>query len=478
MIPQRSFWKGSWSMLSSLVLAALLLSPALMRPATVQSQSTNGPWTFTPVRNTTTDISGSVNYYAQHQPYLSIPNRGCFKLVFTPPPLPPGAVPVPSTLYVPATTLTYGGTTENFAFYTDYLDSPYWGPIHRANGFTTALDEKGENWSGFSIKAGTSITITRVSSIPTKPQYMCTEGFSGADLSTQLSISRATQPVGGSFTTTVHVTNRGPLTASNVRTVVNLGSGLVVAAASPSVGTYSGGVWSISSLGVGQKVALTLTTRVASGTPGTALGISASASSSVTDFNTVDNGRQYQVMIGSLSASSSALTMTDPCPRGSRARTFTGLIDAEGQPSNNLWQQFFRRPVAQITVSWGGVCFNADGSINTTLTSAANYSVSIVPRSGWAAARISSSPTCSITASLARCEHKVRLTPPASERLNVSFDIGAFLHNFGSRFGISYSGTSSTGIAEIPVGMLILSRGETYAAGAGSQPLPGSAGNY
>lgn len=480
MIPQRSFWRRSWPMLVCLVLIASLLSPALERPTTVRAQSTNGPWIYDPAELHLGDISGSVNWYARYEPYLSTPTRGCFKLVVTPPAPAPGYPQHPSTLYA-ASTITNGVADPDFSFFTDYSRYPEWEDlIHITSGlFTHSLtDGAGADWDFVVMKAGTTMTITRVGSIPNRPQHTCTEGFTGADLATQLSVSRSTQPVGGRFTTTVHVGNQGSSTASNVRTTLTLGSGLAIDAATPSVGTYSGGVWSISSLTSGQQATLTLTTRVASGALGTLLNMNASASSSTTDLNTTNNAKQYSVMIGAPSAPSGAPKAGDPCPRGSRSRSFTGQIDAEGQPVNTFWQRFWRRPVAQVTLTWGGLCFNGDGSINTTLTTAANYSVSIAPRNGWAATRITSSPNCAITASQARCEHRVRLTPPASERLNVSFDIGGFLHEFGTRFGLSYSGTSSTSAAEVPVGMLIFPRGDTYAAGAGSQPLPGSVGNY
>jgi hypothetical protein len=347
-----------------------------------------------------------------------------------------------------------------------------------SRGLSISFDDKGQNWGDLVMKAGTSMTITRVNSIPTKPQYTCTEGFTGSDLITSLSISRSTQPVGGQFTTTVFVGNQGPSAASNVRVNLTLASGLVIDAASPGLGTYSSGVWSISSMASGQDAALNLTLRVASGTPGTTLSINASASSATADLNTANNSKQYSVMIGKPGPTGGAPKTGDPCPRGSRSRSFTGQIDAEGQPVNNRWQRITRVPVAQITITWGGICFNADGSINTSVTKSSNYDVSVAPRIGWAGQKITTSPTCSITASLADCKHTIRLTPPASETLNVNFDIGTWLHQFGARFGISYSGTSSTGGATIPVGMLVYPRGETYAAGAGSQPLPGTVGDY
>jgi hypothetical protein len=457
---------------------ALLLSASVAPPAQVRAQSINGPWTFTPMQNPYSNKGGSVNWYAQYKPYLSTPTRGCFKLVFTPPPTPPGMTPRPSTLYVPATTGTDGYVGEEFMFFVEYVDSPYWGPYYRSVGSGIALDGAGENWGGFMMKAGTSMTITRVNSIPNKPQFACTEGFSGVDLSTLLSISRSTQPVGSQFTTTVFVGNQGSAAASNVRVNVTLGSGLVIDAASPGLGTYSSGVWSIPSLASGQDAALNLTLRVASGTPGTTLGINASASSATADLDTANNSKQYSVMIGKPGPTGGAPKTGDPCPRGSRSRSFTGQIDAEGQPVNNRWQRITRVPVAQITITWGGICFNADGSINTSVTKSSNYDVSVAPRNGWTAQKITTSPSCSITASLADCKHTIRLTPPVNETLNVNFDIGTWLHQFGARFGISYSGTSSTREATLPVGMLVYPRGETYAAGAGSQPLPGTVGDY
>ena len=91
-------------------------------------------------------------------------------------------------------------------------------------------------------------------------------GLRPIDLSLTKSVSNPTPAVGQNVTFTVSVTNaNGFSTATGVQVTDVLPAGLTFVSGIPSVGTYSGNVWTIGSLNAGQTVTLVVTASVATG---------------------------------------------------------------------------------------------------------------------------------------------------------------------------------------------------------------------
>ena len=87
-----------------------------------------------------------------------------------------------------------------------------------------------------------------------------------ADLALTKSVDATTPAYGANVTFTVSVTNNGPDTAAGVSVADALPSGLTLVSATPSVGTYTGGVWTIGALANGVTRTLTIVAQVTSAT--------------------------------------------------------------------------------------------------------------------------------------------------------------------------------------------------------------------
>jgi uncharacterized repeat protein (TIGR01451 family) len=90
-----------------------------------------------------------------------------------------------------------------------------------------------------------------------------------SDLALTKTVSNLTPNVGDTITFTVTLTNNGPNNATGVTVSDTLPSGLALVTASPSQGTYTGGVWTVGAVPVGARLTLTLTATVNSPDPQT-----------------------------------------------------------------------------------------------------------------------------------------------------------------------------------------------------------------
>jgi uncharacterized repeat protein (TIGR01451 family) len=96
-----------------------------------------------------------------------------------------------------------------------------------------------------------------------------TETPQQADLAITKAVSDATPNVGDTITFTVTLRNNGPDTATNVTVNDGLPAGLTVISATPSQGTYTGGVWTVGTVGLSVAPTLALIVRVDSPNPDT-----------------------------------------------------------------------------------------------------------------------------------------------------------------------------------------------------------------
>ena len=83
-----------------------------------------------------------------------------------------------------------------------------------------------------------------------------------ADLAIDTSVDRADALVGETVTFTVRATNRGPSAATGVTITGTLTPGLTITSATPSQGTFEGGLWTVGALDAGAEATLTLVTRL------------------------------------------------------------------------------------------------------------------------------------------------------------------------------------------------------------------------
>jgi uncharacterized repeat protein (TIGR01451 family) len=90
-----------------------------------------------------------------------------------------------------------------------------------------------------------------------------------ADLQLTKSVDNPTPNVGDTVTFTVTLSDNGPDTATNVAINDSLPSGLSLISATPSEGTYSGGVWAVGTVDPSLNQTLTITARVVSPNPQT-----------------------------------------------------------------------------------------------------------------------------------------------------------------------------------------------------------------
>src|SRR5262249_35870330 len=140
-------------------------------------------------------------------------------------------------------------------------------------------------------------------------------------------VSDATPNVGDTITFTVTLNNRGPDTATNV-TVNNLRpAGLSLLAATPSQGSYAGGVWTVGAGRPGAPQTRTLTATVDSPSP-------------QTNTATVSHSDQFDPDAGNNTASATetpqqadlalAKTVSNPTPNVGDIVTFTIIVSNSG----------------------------------------------------------------------------------------------------------------------------------------------------
>jgi uncharacterized repeat protein (TIGR01451 family) len=85
-----------------------------------------------------------------------------------------------------------------------------------------------------------------------------------ADLALTKTVNNPTPNVGDTVTFTITLTNKGPDAATNVRIADALPAGLTLVSATPSQGTYTGGVWNVGTVALTAAPTLMLTAKVVS----------------------------------------------------------------------------------------------------------------------------------------------------------------------------------------------------------------------
>jgi uncharacterized repeat protein (TIGR01451 family) len=148
-----------------------------------------------------------------------------------------------------------------------------------------------------------------------------------ADLALTKTVNDATPNVGDTVTFTVGLTNQGPDTATNVSVADTLPAGLTLVSATPSLGSYAAGVWTVGTLTPLAPQTLTLT----------ALVVSAGAE---TNTATISHSDQFDPNTNNNTASATvtpqqadlalAKTVNDPTPNVGDTVTFTVTLTNNG----------------------------------------------------------------------------------------------------------------------------------------------------
>ncbi len=147
-----------------------------------------------------------------------------------------------------------------------------------------------------------------------------------ADLLLTKIVSDATPAINTDVSFTVAVTNSGPDTAGAVTVADALPAGLTLVSATPSVGTYSGGVWTVGSLASGANATLVMTATVGSHT---AITNTATASSSTFDPVAGNNSQSVTVDVPDADLVVTK-TVDDPAPALGSNVTFTVTVANNG----------------------------------------------------------------------------------------------------------------------------------------------------
>lgn len=130
-----------------------------------------------------------------------------------------------------------------------------------------------------------------------------------ADLAVTKTVDNSSPIVGSPVTFTVTVANNGPNPATGVVVNDSLPAGLTFVSATPTIGTYAGGVWTIGVLAVGQTMSLALVA-TAAGPVGTARTNTATATSTSTDPSLANNSASATITPQVAPTADIALTKT------------------------------------------------------------------------------------------------------------------------------------------------------------------------
>jgi uncharacterized repeat protein (TIGR01451 family) len=114
-----------------------------------------------------------------------------------------------------------------------------------------------------------------------------------ADLALRKTVNDSTPNVGDTVTFTVTLTNNGPNTATNVTVSDGLPAGLTLVSATPSQGSYAGGVWTVGTVTTTAAPTLTLTALVVS--PNAETNTAAISHSDQLDTDTANNSASATV---------------------------------------------------------------------------------------------------------------------------------------------------------------------------------------
>ncbi len=132
----------------------------------------------------------------------------------------------------------------------------------------------------------------------------------GADLAVTKTSNTATVPIGGEVVFTIQATNRGPDTATGVTVNDTIPAGLTLVSATPSVGTFAAGVWTIGILKPGQTETLQL--RLIGATPGEKVNTATIASTGPPDPEPGNNTATASVTVQPSPGGSPTPTPTAP----------------------------------------------------------------------------------------------------------------------------------------------------------------------
>jgi uncharacterized repeat protein (TIGR01451 family) len=155
-----------------------------------------------------------------------------------------------------------------------------------------------------------------------------------ADLALTKTVDDATPNVGDTVTFTVSLTNSGPDAATNVTVADALPAGLMLVTATPSQGTYTGGIWTVGTVSTSSTPTLVITAHVVS-------------PSAATNTATITHADQFDPDTGNNSASTTVTpqhadlalskTVNDPTPNVGETVTFTiGLINNGPDTATNV----------------------------------------------------------------------------------------------------------------------------------------------
>jgi uncharacterized repeat protein (TIGR01451 family) len=148
-----------------------------------------------------------------------------------------------------------------------------------------------------------------------------------ADLALAKTVSNSTPNVGNTITYTVTLTDLGPNTATNVTVNDSLPAGLTLVSATPSQGTYAGGVWTVGTVIPSVAPTLTITATVTS-------------PNASTNTASISHSDQFDPVLSNNTASTTvtpqqadlalAKTVSNPTPQVGQNVTFTVTLSNTG----------------------------------------------------------------------------------------------------------------------------------------------------
>ncbi len=219
--------------------------------------------------------------------------------------------------------LTYVSSTASAGSYSNVTG--VWTIGALANGATATLDITATVNSTNAIT--NTATVSSSTNDPSGPNSAsATVDVPQADLVVTKGVDDPTPALGTNVTFTIVVTNNGPDQATGVSVADALPAGLNLVSATPTAGTFSGGVWTLGTLASGASETLQIDARVVTGAPVTN---TATASATTFDPNPSNNSDSVGVDVADADLSVSK-SVDDTTPNLGATVHFTITVTNNG----------------------------------------------------------------------------------------------------------------------------------------------------